>query len=54
MHTRVWELTTVWVRSMRAITVFFKFWSLAPASVKRNNSELDGALAKANFKEGKG
>lgn len=42
--------TTVWVRSMRAITVFFKSLSLAGASVKRNISELNGALVNASCK----
>lgn len=44
-------LTTVWVRSMRASTVFFRYLSFAAASVKRNISELAGALAKANFED---
>lgn len=43
------ELTTVWVRSMSAITVFFRYPSLDAASVKRNISELVGALAKASL-----
>lgn len=44
-------LTTVWVRSISATTVFFRYLSLAAASVKRNISELAGALAKANYKD---
>lgn len=44
-------LTTVWVRSMSATTVLFRYLSLAAASVKRNISELAGALAKANYEE---
>lgn len=42
-------LTTVWVRSMSAITVPFRYLSLEGASVKTKSSELGGALAKASY-----
>lgn len=45
---RLQTLTTDCVRSMSAVTVFFRCLSLAGASVKRNSSELEGALAKAS------
>lgn len=42
-------LTTDIVCSMRAITVFLRYSSLAGASVKTKISELGGALVKASW-----
>lgn len=42
-------LTTVWLRSMSAVTMPFMYLSLAGASVKKKSSELGGALAKAIY-----